>query len=70
MPESLIVPIPIHKILVLKEDMTRYFSGKANQSLFMTIFSMTELENIRLMFSSFNPFVTSLLKQQTTAVSM
>ena len=28
-----------------------------------------ELENIRLMFSRFNPFVSSLPKQQTTANS-
>ena len=30
---------------------------------------LSELENIRLMFSSFNPFVPSLSKQQTTANS-
>ena len=31
--------------------------------------TISELENIRLMFSSFNPFVPSLSKQQTTANS-
>ena len=30
---------------------------------------ISELEKIRLMFSSFNPFVPSLPKQQTTANS-
>ena len=31
--------------------------------------TISELENIRLMFSSFNPFVPSLSKQQATANS-
>ena len=31
--------------------------------------TISEIENIRLLFSSFNPFVPSLPKQQTTAKS-
>ena len=74
MPESLIVPLPIHKILLLnyEEDITRNFSGRAIKVYFHDDFfhdTISELENIRLMFSSFNPFVPSLPKQQTTASS-
>ena len=42
-----------------------------SKSIYDDIFhdTISELENIRLMFSSFNPFVPSLPKQQTTANS-
>ena len=48
-PESLILPSTIYKILVLnyEEDITGKFSGRANQSLFMTIISMTSSQNRR-----------------------
>ena len=46
MPELLIVPLTIHKILLLnyEED----FSGRANQSLSMMIFSMKQFQNLLL----------------------
>ena len=52
----------------------KIFQGEhENQSLFNDDFfspdTLSELEDIRLMFSSFNPFLPSLPKQRTTASS-
>ena len=52
MDSDFTVPLPIHQILLLnyEEDITWNFSGRAHQSLFMTIFfhnTISELENIK-----------------------
>ena len=75
MPESLIVPLPIHKILLLNYDRGRYNMKFLRESKLKSIYddffheTISILEKIRLVFSSFNPFVPSLPKQQTTADS-
>ena len=49
----------------------KFLRESKSKSIFDDFFhgAISELENIRLMFSSFNPFVPSLPKQQTTANS-
>ena len=49
----------------------KFLRETKSKSIFKVFFddTISELENIRLTFSSFNPFVPSLPKQQTTANS-
>ena len=49
----------------------KFLRGIKSKSIYNDFFhdTISELKNIRLMFSSFNPFVSLLPKQQTTSNS-